>query len=399
MRMVAPVTRGVSESWRSACQGLSITLVGLMLAGGLGLTGHAVGSLAAGPEGVGAAERPFRASTAETLMAVPPAAYGTGRGDQGASAGQEADTGTGSFSGTAGAGQGPEGSAAVPPPPAAPLSEPEEYLDTDVAVAAREEQGTPAPDFDRAMTGLSAQQRADGQSIRAGQALDEDNRLHQDVRVEAQAREAEGIAAEQGRLEEEKRRAEEEARLLAEQAALAGGDLAAEALGGADPRGTLLRGLQVPPATSTGRVGSLSQGTLPTMAPIRPGSYSIAARFGAVGTWSLYHTGVDLGAPIGTPVRAVSDGVVTVPVAGEWAGIHVIIDHGDGSTLSAHLMSSIVVPGQFVEAGDVVGFVGMTGRTFGPHLHFEYYPPGAGQASPYGARDPISWLARRGIWL
>jgi murein DD-endopeptidase MepM/ murein hydrolase activator NlpD len=77
----------------------------------------------------------------------------------------------------------------------------------------------------------------------------------------------------------------------------------------------------------------------------------------------------------------------------------VIIAHADGSSLYAHMMASTVVPGQSVRAGQVIGFVGMTGRTFGPHLHLEYYPVGASLSSPYGATDPVVWMARHGTQL
>src|SRR5207302_1745423 len=74
------------------------------------------------------------------------------------------------------------------------------------------------------------------------------------------------------------------------------------------------------------------------------------------------HTGVDLAAPMGTPVRAALDGVVHVVNAPTGFGLHVIVDSGDGlTTLYAHLQSADVADAGEVAAGDVVGHVGSTG--------------------------------------
>ena len=134
-------------------------------------------------------------------------------------------------------------------------------------------------------------------------------------------------------------------------------------------------------------------------APLPKGRYTVGARWGAVGAWSRYHTGQDLGAPIGTPIHAAANGVVVSPNAGGWAGVHVIIQPGNGSTLYAHMASSTVRPGQTVTAGQLIGYVGMTGRTFGPHLHFEYYPVGASTSDPYTTSDPYRWLLTQGVRL
>ncbi len=85
-----------------------------------------------------------------------------------------------------------------------------------------------------------------------------------------------------------------------------------------------------------------------------------------------FHRGVDLPAATGTPVRAVRSGVVRF--AGERGsyGQVVIVDHGDGlETRYAHLSRVDVEPGTTVPAGTILGAVGSTGRSTGPHLHFE----------------------------
>ena len=84
------------------------------------------------------------------------------------------------------------------------------------------------------------------------------------------------------------------------------------------------------------------------------------------------HSGIDLAASRGTPVRAALDGIAHVVVSAIGYGLHVVIDHGDGlTTLYAHLDSVAVSDGEVVAAGDVIGAVGSSGNSTGPHLHFE----------------------------
>jgi murein DD-endopeptidase MepM/ murein hydrolase activator NlpD len=86
------------------------------------------------------------------------------------------------------------------------------------------------------------------------------------------------------------------------------------------------------------------------------------------------HSGIDLGAPKGTPIQAARDGVVSyVKNSGSSGyGYHVVIDHGDGMvTLYGHCSKVYVRSGQTVKQGDVIAAVGSTGRSTGNHLHFE----------------------------
>ena len=84
------------------------------------------------------------------------------------------------------------------------------------------------------------------------------------------------------------------------------------------------------------------------------------------------HSGIDLAAPYGTPIKASEGGVV---IYSGWYGGYgkvVILDHAKGfSTLYAHLSSTKVSVGARVRQGEVVGFEGSTGYATGPHLHFE----------------------------
>lgn len=108
--------------------------------------------------------------------------------------------------------------------------------------------------------------------------------------------------------------------------------------------------------------------------------------------WGALHGGVDLAAPIGTPIVAASDGVVVDagPTAGY--GAWVKIRHSDGTvTLYGHVNTWLVQIGQRVFAGDQIATVGNRGNSTGPHLHFEVLLGGTNRT------DPVPWLAARGL--
>jgi len=85
-----------------------------------------------------------------------------------------------------------------------------------------------------------------------------------------------------------------------------------------------------------------------------------------------FHSGVDIDAPYGTPVRAAGDGDVTGAEMGAGYGRAVELNHGhDVLTLYGHLSAIAVVTGQHVTRGQVIGYVGQSGRATGPHLHYE----------------------------
>ncbi|MFV0430173.1 MAG: M23 family metallopeptidase [Arachnia sp.] len=127
-------------------------------------------------------------------------------------------------------------------------------------------------------------------------------------------------------------------------------------------------------------------------------NYRVGASFGQTGSWSRYHTGQDFPAPVGTPIYAASSGIVLSPTAGGWAGTNVVIQHGgNGATLYAHMSSKVVSTGQAVKAGQLIGYVGMSGRSYGPHLHFEYYPAGTTPGDVYSATNPMTFLRSLGV--
>ena len=89
---------------------------------------------------------------------------------------------------------------------------------------------------------------------------------------------------------------------------------------------------------------------------------------------SKFHSGVDLAAPGGNPIFASRSGTVTIATYSDSAGYYVTVNHGDGfSTSYLHMTHYIVSPGQYVAAGQVLGYVGSTGVSTGNHLHFSIY--------------------------
>jgi murein DD-endopeptidase MepM/ murein hydrolase activator NlpD len=104
-----------------------------------------------------------------------------------------------------------------------------------------------------------------------------------------------------------------------------------------------------------------------------------------------FHSGTDIGAPMGTPVLAAASGKVALSDQLGGYGLTVILSHQDNTreTLYAHLSALMVKPGQWVEKGDVIGRVGSTGLSTGPHLHFELRQK---TASGWQAIDPGAQL-------
>lgn len=84
------------------------------------------------------------------------------------------------------------------------------------------------------------------------------------------------------------------------------------------------------------------------------------------------HTGIDIAAKKGTPVYATADGVISRENPGSGYGISVVIKHGYSyKTIYAHLSKRTVKPGEKVKRGQIIGYVGNTGLSFGSHLHYE----------------------------
>jgi murein DD-endopeptidase MepM/ murein hydrolase activator NlpD len=121
--------------------------------------------------------------------------------------------------------------------------------------------------------------------------------------------------------------------------------------------------------------------------------YTLSSGFGESGSyWSSDHTGQDFASPTGTPVKNVHTGVVTEAAwAGDY-GYRIIVQLEDGTEVwYCHLSSMNVSVGQEVVTEDVIGNVGSTGNSTGPHLHLEVRP-GAGDPI-----DPLAWLYDKGL--
>ncbi|MEX1021589.1 MAG: peptidoglycan DD-metalloendopeptidase family protein [Dehalococcoidia bacterium] len=143
--------------------------------------------------------------------------------------------------------------------------------------------------------------------------------------------------------------------------------------------------------------GIIPAPVVPVPPPVRPGTTTPSD---SIWAWPVVNglltspfgpthpLGIDLAATFGTPVRAAASGTVTF-VGGNRCcsyGAHVIIDHGNGyETLYAHFDSFSVDNGQSVAAGDIIGTIGLTGTTTGPHVHFELRRHGQHQ-------DPLWYL-------
>ena len=132
------------------------------------------------------------------------------------------------------------------------------------------------------------------------------------------------------------------------------------------------------PSSSSGSSssGSSSSGSSSSKKWLKPCSYSyVSSPFGyrthpVTGEWKM-HKGVDLVASKGTPIYASRSGYVTIATYESTAGNYVTINHQDGySSIYMHMTHDVVSVGEYVKAGELIGYVGSTGRSTGPHLHF-----------------------------
>jgi len=128
---------------------------------------------------------------------------------------------------------------------------------------------------------------------------------------------------------------------------------------------------------------------------VRPTSGTITSCFGA--RWGVTHFGVDIAAPIGTPVYAATSGVVARAGAATGFGLAVYIRGDDGAiSVYGHINEYYVASGERVSAGERIAEVGNRGQSTGPHLHFEVHPGGQLYS---GQVNPVPWLRSRGVAL
>ncbi|PYX25466.1 MAG: M23 family peptidase [Acidobacteria bacterium] len=111
----------------------------------------------------------------------------------------------------------------------------------------------------------------------------------------------------------------------------------------------------------------------PNLWPVEgPVTGSFGERIDPFNGEGAFHSGIDIGSSLGQPVIAPADGMVLFADFMGGYGRAVIVDHGRGiTTRYGHLGNFAVAPGQHVQRGDILGYVGLSGRSTGPHLHYE----------------------------
>ncbi len=140
------------------------------------------------------------------------------------------------------------------------------------------------------------------------------------------------------------------------------------------------------PTTQLQRVGTKeAPASVGTGAFVMPASGTLTSNFGR--RWGRNHEGIDVAAKIGTPIYAADNGIVTeAQYKNNGYGNFISIDHGNGYvTFYAHCSALFVSDGDVVAKGDLIGHVGNTGRSTGPHLHFEIRENGT-------AKNPLSYV-------
>lgn len=227
----------------------------------------------------------------------------------------------------------------------------QEVADSKKAIeAAQEELETLYEENDLLVASLEGQQANAQEQIAANEA--------EDAELQAQL---EALIAERNRQEEEKRQ-----QALQNQQAQNGGSDGGE--GATQPSG----GTGVEPVTP-----GLQSGFSPIWPLPGVGVGSITGHFGDM-YFNGPHNGLDIGAGYGTPIVAAQAGeVISAQYHWSW-GNNVLIWHNETfSTRYAHMSSIAVSAGQYVEQGQIIGYVGSTGESFGNHLHFEVYYGGS----------------------
>ena len=145
-------------------------------------------------------------------------------------------------------------------------------------------------------------------------------------------------------------------------------------------------------AQAAGRVAGVRTGSSDY---VRPSSGGVSSCFGW--RWGALHAGVDLAAPIGTPVYAATSGTVRRAGPATGFGLALYIEGDDGAvTVYGHVNRYFVYAGERVSEGEQIAEVGNRGQSTGPHLHFEVHPSGQMYT---GAVDPVPWLNARGIYV
>jgi murein DD-endopeptidase MepM/ murein hydrolase activator NlpD len=137
--------------------------------------------------------------------------------------------------------------------------------------------------------------------------------------------------------------------------------------------GEIMHGLVPSSRFPAGFGGTMDLANAPSLWPVQGVvTSSFGARLDPFNGEGAFHTGLDIATNRGDAVRAAADGTVLKAGTGSGYGREVVIDHGRGvETLYAHLSGFAVTAGQDVRRGDILGYVGTSGHSTGPHLHYE----------------------------
>ncbi len=138
--------------------------------------------------------------------------------------------------------------------------------------------------------------------------------------------------------------------------------------------------------------GTVTPGATPSLGGFSlPAKGAFTSGFGS--RWGTMHRGIDIAAPIGSPIYAVADGTVVEAGPAQGFGLWVRIRHDDGTiSIYGHMYDFFVSPGERVPAGMQIARIGNRGDSTGPHLHFEIVQNG-------NHVDPQAWLATHGLQL
>jgi len=123
----------------------------------------------------------------------------------------------------------------------------------------------------------------------------------------------------------------------------------------------------------------------PPTAVLPVAGYRLTGRFGDVSSlWSSVHTGLDFAAAYGSPIRSITRGVVVEAAYDGALGYKTVVRLGDGTELwYCHQSAQVAQVGGRLRPGDLLGYIGTTGNTTGPHLHLEVHPRGGDAVDPY----------------
>ena len=149
------------------------------------------------------------------------------------------------------------------------------------------------------------------------------------------------------------------------------------------------------PSPYRSRIETILGGTNPQQLPLTPVAGNITSTFGwrshpIHGTQS-FHTGIDIAAPHGTPIYSSDAGTVEIANHGGSIGLQVVLDHSTHKTVYGHMSQIAVTAGQSISRGQPIGYVGSTGDSTGPHLHFTVFER---QHNQWQRIDPATYLAQ-----